>query len=194
MSAAAQPALEAGRAYRTEDLARWGTNPGRLARRLVREGRLREAARGLYYAPVPSKFGLAPAADQELLRAFLDDEPYLISGPPRWNTLRLGATALFAATLVYNARRSGDFTIAGRPFVLRREAFPEHPTPEWFVVDLFDHHDMAGVALSELRANLVATLRLGRWDAARLRSSAEAYGTTRSAALIDEAIQEAGAP
>ncbi len=75
---------------------------------------------GLYDALVPSKFGPAPAADDVLLRAFLDGEPFLISGPPRWNALGLGATAMFASTLVYDTLRTGDFTLAGRTFVLCR--------------------------------------------------------------------------
>lgn len=193
MTAPAQPELKAGRAYRTRDLAAWGRNPARLAQRLVREGRLREAAHGLYYTPVPSKFGPAPVEGEVLLRAFLDDEPFLISGPPRWNPLGLGSTAMFASTLVYNTRRTGDFTLAGHPFVLRRVYFPKQPSPEWFVVDLLKHHDMAGVALSELRTNLVATLRLGRWNVATLREMAATYGTKSIAALIEGCIAEARA-
>ena len=67
MSTAAQPQLEPGRAYRTRDLRRWSANPTRLARRLVDEGKLREAAHGLYYAPIPTRFGPAPASSEELL-------------------------------------------------------------------------------------------------------------------------------
>lgn len=193
MTAPAQPGLIAGRAYRTRDLARWGKNPARLAQRLVRQGRLREAAHGLYYAPVPSKFGPAPVSDEVLLRALLDGEPFLISGPPRWNPLGLGSTAMFASTLVYNTRRSGKFTLAGRHFVLRRVYFPKQPSLEWFIVDLLKHHDMAGVALSELRTNLVATLRLGRWNIATLREMAATYGTKSVVSLIEDSIAEARA-
>lgn len=50
MSIAAQPQLEPGRTYRTRDLRAWGANPTRLARRLVDEGKLREAAHGLLRA------------------------------------------------------------------------------------------------------------------------------------------------
>lgn len=190
MSTAAQPQLEPGRAYRTRDLRRWSANPTRLARRLVDEGKLREAAHGLYYAPIPTKFGPAPAADHELLRAFLGDEPFLVTGPPRWNALGLGSTAMFAVTLVYNTRRTGEVVLAGRRFLLRRVYFPEDPSPEWFVIDLLQHHDMAGVALSELREGLVATLRLGRWDRARLRETAETYGTKATLALVEDALHE----
>jgi len=193
MTAPAQPELTAGRVYRTRDLSVWSRNPARMAQRLVREGRLREAAHGLYYTPAPSKFGPAPVSDEVLIRAFLDDERFIISGPPRWNSLGLGSTAMFASTLVYNTRRTGNFTLAGRSFVLRRVYFPNQPLPEWFVVDLLKHHDMAGIPLSELQTNLVATLRLGRWSIATLREMAAMYGTKLIAAIIEHSIAEARA-
>ena len=193
MSPSARPDLEPGRAYRTRDLRRWGENPARLARRLVREGKLREASHGIYYAPVASRFGPAPPTDEALLRAFLGGGPFVITGPPRWNALGLGSTAMFAVTLVYNTQRTGEFTLDGRRFLLRRVLFPERPTPEWFVVDLLQHHEMAGVSLSRLRRGLVATLREGRWDTARLRATADTYGTKATLALVEQAIVDARA-
>lgn len=192
MSLAAEPNLEPGRAYRTKELRRWSANPTRLARRLVREGRLREAAHGLFYAPVESRFGLAPARDEEILRAFFDDDRFVITGPPRWNALGLGSTAMFAATLVYNTRRTGEFTFDGRRFLLRRVLFPESPPPEWFVVDLLQHHEMAGTSLLELEQRLTSTLREGRWNAKRLRDNASEYGTKAILAMVDRCLAEAG--
>lgn len=191
MSAAAEPNLAPGRAYRTRDLRPWGENPTRLAQRLVHEGKLRMAAHGIYYAPTQSRFGPAPASDEELLRAFLDGAPFLVTGPPRWNALGLGSTAVFAATLVYNTKRTGEFTLDGRRFILRRVYFPDAPTPEWFIIDLLQHHEAAGVALSELRAALVETLRAGRWDRGQLWAMAEAYGTRKTQAFIGAALAQA---
>jgi hypothetical protein len=190
MSTAAQPQLEPGRASRTRDLRRWSANPTRLARRLVDEGKLREAAHGLYYAPIPTRFGPAPPPSEELLRALLRGEPFLVTGPPYWNALGLGSTAMFAVTLVYNTRRSGELHLGGRRSLSRRVYFPEAPTAEWFVIDLLQHHDMAGVALSELREGLVATLRLDRWDRERLREMAKTYGTKATLALVEGALHE----
>jgi hypothetical protein len=191
VSAPAQPQLEPGRAYRTRDLRRWSANPTRLAKRLVREGRLRRAAHGLFYAPVPSRFGPAPARDTELLRAFLGGSPFIISGPPKWNALGLGSTAVFPVTLVYNTRRSGEFTFDGRRYLLRRVLFPENPPPEYFVVDLLEHHGMAGASLADLERGLVATLRDGRWSRETLRDMAERYGTRRTQALVRRCIEAA---
>ncbi len=114
MNTPAQPELVPGRAYRSRDLRPWSANPTRLARRLVDEGKLREAAHGLYYAPLLTRFGAAPASSEEILRAFLGGEPFLVTGPPYWNALRLGSTAMFAVTLVYNTWDSGEFQLGGR--------------------------------------------------------------------------------
>ncbi len=78
----AWPPLAPGRACRTRDLRPWAADPSRLARRLVRDGHLRQAARGLYYAPIPSPFGPLPATDAELLRALLGGAPFIVTGPP----------------------------------------------------------------------------------------------------------------
>jgi len=192
LSQTTQPNLEAGRAYRTRDLRRWGANPTRLARRLVSEGKLREAARGLFYAPTGSRFGPAPAREDEILRAFFAGSPFVITGPPRWNTLGLGSTAMFVATLVYNKRRTGEFTFDGRRFLLRRVLFPESPPPEWFVIDLLQHHEMAGVSLAELEERLVATLREGRWNRDHVREMAVAYGTKATLSTVERCLDAAG--
>ena len=191
MSLAAQPNLEPGRAYRTRELRRFGANPARLARRLLREGKLQQAAHGLFYAPVQSRFGHAPPTEEEILRGFLDGSAFVVTGPPKWNALGLGSTAMFASTLVYNQKRTGEFTLDGRRFLLRRVLFPETPSPEWFVVDLLQHHDMAGVPLAELADRLVATLREGRWNRQRLHEMADRYGTKVTLALIKRCVRDA---
>ncbi len=189
---AVQPDIRPGRAYRTRDLRRWSANPTRLAKRLVREGKLRQAAHGFFYAPIPSRFGSAPPDESELLRAFFAGSPFIVSGPPRWNALGLGATAMFAATLVYNTRRTGEFTFDGRRYLLRRVLFPENPPPEYFVVDLIQHRDMAGVSLSDLEERLVATLKQGRWNRELLYEMAERFGTKATLALVERCLAAAG--
>ena len=194
VSLAAQPPLEPGRTYRTRELRRFGANPARLARRLLRDGKLQQAARGLFYAPVQSRFGQAPPTEEEILRGFLGGSAFVITGPPKWNALGLGATAMFASTLVYNQKRTGEFTFDGRRFLMRRVLFPENPSPEWFVVDLLQHHDMAGVSLAELEDRLVASLRERRWNRDRLREMADRYGTKATRCLIERCLDEASAP
>ncbi len=191
VSRAAQIDFESGRVYRTRELRRWSANPTRLAKRLVGEGTLRQAAHGLCYAPVSTRFGFAPPSDSEILRSFFEGSPFIISGPTKWNALGLGATAMFVSTLVYNTKRTGEFTFDGRRYLLRRVFFPVVPAPEYFVVDLIQNHEMAGISLDDLERGLVATLSEGRWDQDLLLKMAESYGTKATQALVKRAINAA---
>ncbi|MBS2023344.1 MAG: hypothetical protein JST92_13105 [Deltaproteobacteria bacterium] len=188
MTAAAQPTFEAGRVYRTRELGKWTANPPRLAKRMVRAGQLVPLAHGLFTAPKKSKFGDVPPTDDALLRAFLDGGPFVFTGPERWNALGLGTTAVFVTPLVYNTKRSGRFTFGKREFHLRRVAFPATPTPEWFVVDLFENAGAAGADPEQLARALQAALRHGRFDRRELASMSSRFGTQRTRDLVNAAL------
>ena len=194
MGATAEPTLEAGRVYRTRDLAAWGSNPPRLAKRLVREGRLVPLAHGLFAHPQQSRFGSVPPTDQELMRAFLDGASFVFTGPEKWNALGLGSTGVFTIPLVYNTKRSGRFVFGGRPFQLRRVAFPENPPPEWFVVDLLENAEQAGASRTELAAALTRALRRGRaFSRERLGEMTTKFASKATASLVDAALSESRA-
>jgi hypothetical protein len=163
-----------------------------LAQRLVREGQLRRLAHGLFVHPERSRFGEVPPTDEELMRAFLGGSDFVFTGPEHWNALGLGSTAVFAARLVYNAKRSGLFDFGGRRFLLRRVAFPTQPSPEWYVVDLFENAAQAGVSPQDLAGALQRALPRGLLRKERLAAMAERYATKANAALITAAIAEAG--
>ena len=188
MTAAAHPTFEPGRVYRTRELGRWSANAPRLAQRLVRDGQLVQLAHGLFAAPKRSRFGAVPPTDEALLRAFLGGEPFVFTGPERWNALGLGTTAVFATPLVYNTKRSGRFTFGGRQFLLRRVAFPETPSPEWYVVDLFENAEQAAASREELQGALAAALRAGKFHRHQLASMATRYGSRRTQALVKAAL------
>lgn len=178
------PPLEAGRVYRTRDFARWTAHAPRLAKRLTAEGHLVQLAHGLFAAPEQSRFGAVPPTDEALMRAFLDDALFVFTGPPRWNALGLGTTAVFADTLVYNTKRSGRFTLGGRSFLLRRVGFPYPPPREWFVVDLLEHADQAASSRAELAPRLADALARGRFDRDKLADMALRYGSRETATLV----------
>lgn len=190
MTTPALPQLKPGRVYRTRDLAAWSANAPRLAKRLVREGKLMPLAPGLFAHPKQSQFGAVPPSDDELLRAFLGGAPFVFTGPDRWNALGLGSTAVFAARLVYNTKRSGTFKLGSRRFVLRRVAFPESPPAEWFVVDLLEHADQAGASSRDLAASLGRALKRGAFSRERLREMVNRYGTKATQALVESALME----
>lgn len=183
--------LEAGRVYRTAWLRRFGDNPTRLAQKLEDRGLVRRLGHGLFYAPASGRFGEVPPSDQALLDAFLDGAPYLVTGPPRWNALGLGTTALFVHPLVYNTKRTGRFRVGQRTFDLRREGFPAEPTAEWFVIDLLRHADEAGVDRRDLGEHLARALRRGRFDLDRLFEMAARFGSRREVDLVRAAAESA---
>lgn len=188
MTAAAKPQLEPGRVYRTREFIRWSANPPRFAKRLVRDGKLVPLAHGLYSCPRRGRFGLVPPTDEELMRAFLEGDPFVFTGPDRWNALGLGTTAVFAMPVVYNTKRSGIFHFGGRRFLLRRVAFPDHPVPEWFVIDLFEHAHMAGTSKEALTDALARRVREGGFEVEALRVMAEHFGTRLTGAAVEAAI------
>jgi len=188
VSRPATPELRPGQVLRTKALSAWSANPVRLAQRLVREGRLQKLGQGLFAVPKASRFGNVPP---DLQTAFLEGAPFVLTGPPAWNSLGLGSTAMWAHSLVYNTKRTGDFMLGNQPVRFRRVRFPEHPTPEWFAVDLLESLNSAGLSLEELRPRLVEALQAGRLDPARLRTLAAEYSTAPHRHFLEQAMLEA---
>lgn len=191
MPAAVRPRLKPGKVYRTKDLAKFGKNPPRLAKRLVTEGELQPLARGVFVRPEESKFGRVPPSREELMKSYLNGGRFVFSGPEQWNALSLGSTAMFASQLVYNESRSGEVELGGRHFILRRVAFPENPPAEYFAVDLMKNHKKAGVSLSQIETELRRALSEGRLKPSKLRGNARHYGTKPVQYAIDNAIMAA---
>ena len=192
MPAATRPKLKPGKVYRTRDLQRYGKNAPRMAKRLVSEGQLRPIAHGLFVHPETSSFGEVPPSKEELMRGYLKGRPFIFSGPEQWNPLRLGSTAMFTAQLVYNNVRSGEVVFGGRRFILRRVAFPETPSPEYFTVDLTKNHQKVGVSLDLICSRLTHAIAEGRLKPSKLRREAKRFGTKASVACVEKAIAAAG--
>ncbi len=188
---ATEPQLKEGRVYRTRDLGKWSKNPSRLAKRLVGNGRLRKLSHGLYECPRASRFGLLPPGREEDMSAFLKSSPFVFTGPEVWNSLGLGSTALHANPLVYNTKRTGEFRLGNRTYRLRRVNFPRSPSKEWFVVDLLQNHQEAGVTLEQLAEGLQRAIASGRFDARVLMRQTKRFGTRRTQDIVQEAVQSA---
>lgn len=184
----APPSLTPGRLYRTRELAMYSANPTRWAKRLSEQGVLRQAAHGLYYLPRQTRFGPAGPSEHEVLRAFLGDDHFLVTGSPAWNVLDLGATGLLMVTLVYNPYRTGDFTLDGQHYRLRRVRFPASPSAEWFVVDAFENHRLVGADPDLMEAQLARHLRVGRFDRTRLREAAGEFASPATRLRLARAL------
>jgi hypothetical protein len=107
-----------------------------------------------------------------------------------WNTLGLGTTGVEAVPLVYNTTQTGEVGLSGRRFELRRVGFPPRPSLEYFVVDLLENTERAGVDRETVQHALSRAVAAGRFDPERLRMMAQRYGTRATAEVVETAIQD----
>ena len=114
-----------------------------------------------------------------------------MTGPSFWNALGLGTTMVEARPLVYNTTRSGPVELAGRLFELRRARFPRPATPEFFVVDLLENRNRAGLDAEVAHHALAEALKAGRFSGEVLEDMAERFGTRLTQAFVRSALDEA---
>ncbi len=176
-----------GKVYRTQDLAKYDSNPTRLAASLVKRGLLRRLRSGLFYAPKRGAFGEVPPSEAALLKGYFGDKPYLRTGPSVWNALGLGTTAVESVPLVYNTTKTGTERLGDKLFEFRRVKFPRMVDREYLLVDLFENLSRAGGDLEEVKVALALALGQGRFDEQRLLQRAKDYGSRATMKAILEA-------
>lgn len=180
--------LRPGRVYRREDLAQWSNAVDRHLKQLMQDGTLTKLSGGLYAHPKETVFGMAPADDGALVKAFLKDDRFLVTSPNAYNSLGVGTTQLYDKTVVYNHKRHGQFTLGGRTFDFRvKPSFPKKLSQEFLLVDLVNNVDR----LAESKAEVLARVkeRAASLDATRLRRAAHEYGSVRAKKFFANALK-----
>ena len=168
-------ALRPGHVYRREDLAPLSTAVDRHLQELVSAGRLTKLARGLYYAPRESAFGVVPPADEDLVAAFLKDRDFLLFSPSAYNAAGLGTTQLYNRTWVYNRKRHGVFTLGSRQYDFRvKPRFPRRLSDEFLFVDALNN--LGELAEDEEAVLDRARLRAREMDGPKLMRALEQFG------------------
>jgi hypothetical protein len=142
---------------------------------LVSAGRLTKLARGLYYAPRKSAFGVVPPADEELVAAFLKDRDFLLFSPSAYNAAGLGMTQLYNRTWVYNRKRHGVFKLGSRQYDFRiKPRFPRRLSDEFLFVDALNN--LGELAEDEEAVLARAKQRAREMDGAKLKRALEQFG------------------
>jgi hypothetical protein len=164
--------LQPGQVYHRKGLARWSKAIDRHLKALLADGVLIKLSQGLYYCPKQTPFGDAPPEEKALIKAFLNDDRFLITSPNVYNGLGIGATQLYNQTVVYNHKRHGELTLGKRTFAFRKKAFfPLELSREFLLVDLVNNLDQLAedrTALLEQVAKKAATFeRAALADAVR---------------------------
>jgi hypothetical protein len=174
-SARVARAVRPGRVYRREDLAPLSAAVDRHLQELVSAGRLTKLARGLYYAPRESAYGLVPPADEDLVAAFLKDRDFLLFSPSAYNAAGLGTTQLYNATWVYNRKRHGVFTLGNRQYDFRvKPRFPKRLSDEFLFVDALNN--LGELAEDEEAVLVRARQRVREMDGTKLKRALEQFG------------------
>lgn len=180
--------LKPGHAYRRADLARWSSSVDRHLKELVANGTLKKLSGGLYAYPKTTVFGPAPAPDEQVVSAFLKDDPFLLASPNAYNALGVGTTQLYDKTVVYNNKRHGDFQLGNRTYAFRmRPRFPRSLTREFLLVDLVNNLDHLAEAKNEVLKRVLQ--RAASTDHRRLDRAVRAYGNERTKKFFAQVLR-----
>lgn len=178
-------AMRPGRVYRRQDLKGVTTAVGRDLKTLVERGEVRKLGYGLYYRPKKNVLGDAPPVREELVRAFLKTDDFLITSYNNFTNLGLGLTQVYNAAIVYNHKRSGEFRLGGRRLQFRLvPAYPRKLSKEYLLVDLMNHLRELPDDISAVRRNL--KYRIGEFDHSKVSECLRRYGRPAARRALSE--------
>ena len=167
--------MRLGKVYRREDLTSFSTAVDRDLKTLVAAREVKKLAGGLYYRPRKNRFGDTPPDPQDLVRAFLKTDDFLLTSYNHYNQLGLGLTQVYNAYMVYNHKRSGDFSLGGKHFKFRMvPAYPKTLNKEYLLVDLLNNLKQLPDSTDLVRRNLKS--RLHQFDRDSVQKLLERYG------------------
>jgi len=180
--------LRPGKVYRREDLLRWSHSVDRHLKQLTQEGSLQKLRNGLYYHPRKFAFGVAPAEEHELVRAFLRTDDFVVTSPNFYNQLGVGATQLYNKRVVYNQKRHGTFDLGGRSLCFeRRLRLPRHLSPEFLLVDLVNELDNLAEDRDEVLARVPTKARA--MDQRKLVRAISLYGKSATRKYFERVLK-----
>lgn len=182
------PYLRRGRLYTTVEVG--GPKTAQL---MTFAGRIEPLGKGLYRASPDRSFGTTRLTELEILSVMFRGKAFLITGNERWHALGLGVTTPLKATLVYTTRRVGECVIGGRALRFVRldkrvRRSPTGPVREWWIVDLFENLELAGLARDDVVAQLSAALAAGRFNREVLVDQATRWAPPEVLRMVSAAL------
>lgn len=177
--------IKPGKVYRRSDLLPFTNAPDRDLAELVHSGILTKLSQGVYYMPRTSDFGIVPPNQNDLVKAFLKDERFLILSSNMYNMLGFGTTQLYNEIIVYNHKRHGLIELGGQSFKFHRKInFPKSLTKEFLIVDFLSNLKI----LAEEDEGLIVKLekKASEWDMPHLKTVASKYGSIRAQKILSQ--------
>ncbi len=169
-------ALVPGHVYRRADFVDMSSNVDRHLAELLAEGKLKKLYQGVYSAPRSTPFGEALPDEKSLLRAFLNDDHFVVYSQNQFNALGLGTTQLYNESLVFNRKRVGKFTLGGREYTfLRWREAPKELSAEFLVIQLLNRLEF--LAEDHTRVLKLLQEKLAGFNTRKLMYASSRYGT-----------------
>ena len=128
--------------YRRGDFMRLSSNVDRYLKKLVSQKTLVKIQNGLYMCPEKTPLGTAFPKENQLLRAFLKDDRFVVYDLNLFNGLGLGLTQLHNKRVVFNRKRHGTFQFKGRLYHFYRwRLAPKKLSKEFLYVEFLNRFD-----------------------------------------------------
>lgn len=179
--------LRPGQVYRRSDLEKWSKSVDRDLARLVKEGTLEKVRRGLYEYPKKSRFGVLPPSPEKLVKAFLNDDHFLLTSPNDYNSLGVGTTQLYNVYYVYNHKRHGRFDLDGQVFEFKaKPRFPKKATAEFLLVDLVNNLNSLAEDQEEVLKKVQK--KAFEFDTRRLSSAVKKFAKVSTRKFFEEIL------
>lgn len=178
--------MQVGQVYRRQELAGFTTAVDRDLKTLVNRGVVKKLAAGLYMRPKKNRFGSTPPSSEDLVKAFLKSDDFLLTSYNNFNGLRMGLTQVYNHALVYNHKRTGKFQLGGRKFEFRATpSYPNKISKEYLLVDLLNNLKRLPDNTDAVLENLASKVK--EFDSSELRESASRYGTAFTKRMLEKA-------
>ncbi len=120
------------------------------------------------------------------MRNFLKTDDFLLTSYNYFNQLGLGLTQVYNNYVVYNHKRSGDFSLGGKRFKFRVvPAYPPKLDKDFLLVDLLNNLKNLPDDTDRVLRNLRS--RLGEFDQKRVLKYLRLYGRPAARAVFEKA-------
>lgn len=177
--------MKPGRVYRRKELNEYSNSVDRELAELSFKGAVKKLSAGLYVKPEQSRFGSLPPDDKELVRAFLNDNQFLLMSFNYYTSLGLGLTQLYNEILVYNRRRHGKVKLGSKKFVFKNiPEFPRKLSREFLLIDMLNNLKSLGEDFSEVLKRLKK--KKDNFNMRKTSLMAKRYGKVRTKSFIKE--------
>ena len=178
-----------GKVYRRQDLEGVTSAVDRDLKTLVERGIVEKIHSGLYHVPRRNPYGMSPPQTEEIVRAFLKTDDFLINSYNHYNQLRLGLTQMHANYVVYNHKRTGDFEMGGRRLSFHMmPAYPRRLSKEYLLVDMLNN--LAKLPDDTERVRKSLSTRLNEFNRDSVMENLAKYGKASTRKMLEAAYAQ----